>query len=437
MIVDLDVLRAATPRDRPFRYVVTEGFLSAVNARRVADAYPTLDVPGIFLPESAPRGEALDELVHDLAGDEMRRAVEEKLDVDLSGRPALITLRNRCRPSDGAIHTDSKTKLASLLLYVNEGGWNAPGGRLRILNSGDDIDDWAEEIAPDAGNLVLFRVQHNSWHGHTRYAGPRRCVMVNYFCDAAVRDAEARRHKGSLYWKKLRRAVFGPGRTQNPVPRGRLKKDNDSATALDALRSARSISEPFRHFEFTNLLPDAVARALAQLPVPAPRTSDHPGRRDAVNSSRVFFAPWMQARHPICAKVATIFRDSAVVTALERLLGSSLRGSFLRIEYCQDGDGFWLEPHTDIGAKLATLTVFLSDEPGAEDWGTDLYDTVGRRVGRVPAGFNRGYAFAPGPDTWHGVERRTFGGVRRSIIVNYVKAEWRSRHELASPVAIK
>lgn len=41
--------------------------------------------------------------------------------------------------------------------------------------------------------------------------------------------------------------------------------------------------------------------------------------------------------------------------------------------------------------------------------------------------------FIPGSDTWHGVEKRNFAGVRKSIIVNYVKPEWRSRHELAYP----
>ena len=57
--------------------------------------------------------------------------------------------------------------------------------------------------------------------------------------------------------------------------------------------------------------------------------------------------------------------------------GCTLGGSFLRIEYCLDTDGFWLEPHTDIGAKLFTMLVYLSDHPEAEDWGTDIMDCVG------------------------------------------------------------
>ena len=44
-----------------------------------------------------------------------------------------------------------------------------------------------------------------------------------------------------------------------------------------------------------------------------------------------------------------------------------------------------------------------------------------------------GLLFVPAADTWHGFTRRRIAGVRRSLIVNYVKPEWRSRHELAFP----
>ncbi|MGN6517140.1 MAG: 2OG-Fe(II) oxygenase, partial [Rhizomicrobium sp.] len=107
--------------------------------------------------------------------------------------------------------------------------------------------------------------------------------------------------------------------------------------------------------------------------------------------------------------------------------------SFLRIEYCQDMAGFYLEPHTDVGAKLVTMMIHLSREPGSENWGTDLYRPGGAHACRIRSAFNSGYLFVPGSDTWHGFEPRAISGVRRSLIVNYVKPEWRSRHELAFP----
>jgi len=54
-------------------------------------------------------------------------------------------------------------------------------------------------------------------------------------------------------------------------------------------------------------------------------------------------------------------------------------------------------------------------------------------VATAPYRRNAGLIFIPGSDTWHGFHRRPIVGVRRSLIVNYVKPEWRSRHELAFP----
>ena len=50
-----------------------------------------------------------------------------------------------------------------------------------------------------------------------------------------------------------------------------------------------------------------------------------------------------------------------------------------------------------------------------------------------PGNVNRGLIFVPGTDTWQGFVRRPIEGVRRSLIVNYVGLEWRSRQELAFP----
>jgi hypothetical protein len=121
------------------------------------------------------------------------------------------------------------------------------------------------------------------------------------------------------------------------------------------------------------------------------------------------------------------------VALLQDVCGRTLAGSSLRIEYCQDTDGFWLEPHTDIGAKLFTMLVYLSDHPDAEQWGTDIFDAGKTLVRRVSGVRNSGLIFLPGADTWHGFARRPIRGVRRSLIINYVTPDWRSRGELAFP----
>ena len=206
-----------------------------------------------------------------------------------------------------------------------------------------------------------------------------------------------------------------------------------AASLLAALDRAEEPRAPFRHFLLQHVLPEDVARAVLALPFAPQAIGDTLGKRETHNAARRFYAGELLARHPVCAAIAAAMQSEGVAAALCERTGADLIGSYVRIEDCQDTDGFWLEPHTDIGAKLFTMLIYLIDREDAASWGTDLYDASGRHLGSAPGGFNRGLIFIPGADTWHGVERRHFEGVRRSLIVNYVKPEWRSRHELAWP----
>jgi hypothetical protein len=200
---------------------------------------------------------------------------------------------------------------------------------------------------------------------------------------------------------------------------------------LSRLAAADRREFPYRHWLLSDALPPAIARAIADLPVPPALIGETMGKRETNNSTRRFMAPGDLGEHPSCAALMAAFQSPPVIRALQDETGAPLAGSFLRIEYCQDKDGFWLEPHTDIGAKLFTMLVYLSDGPEAEGWGTDIYDGERRHLGAAPAPFDAGLIFVPASDTWHGFERRPIPGIRRSVIVNYVRPEWRSRHELA------
>jgi hypothetical protein len=200
-----------------------------------------------------------------------------------------------------------------------------------------------------------------------------------------------------------------------------------------ALLSATAVRSPYRHWLLTDVLPSPVCEALRALPFRPAAIGDTLGKRETHNAFRIFVSEANRARFPACASLAEAFQDEATVALLEDLCGTRLAGGFLRIEYCLDTEGFWLEPHTDISAKMLTFLVYLSDHPDASNWGTDIMDAEGRVLGRASGAFNHGLIFVPGPDTWHGFERRPMADVRRSLIVNYVKPDWRSRHELAFP----
>ena len=200
-----------------------------------------------------------------------------------------------------------------------------------------------------------------------------------------------------------------------------------------ALAGAEQTEYPFRHWSVRDVLTPGVCAGVRALPFLVPDMHAIAGRRETINSQRTFFGTEQRAAHPVCHAVAYAFQAPETIALLQKLCGTTLAGGSLRIEYCQDTDGFWLEPHTDIGAKLFTMLIYLSDGKGAEAWGTDLLDAAGRLVGRSAATFNSGLIFIPAADTWHGFAPRPISGIRRTLIVNYVRPEWRARHELCFP----
>lgn len=207
-----------------------------------------------------------------------------------------------------------------------------------------------------------------------------------------------------------------------------------AAAFTRAMAGARRVEEPFRHWLLKDALPPTIAPAVAALRL-SPPPAETLGKRETHNAERSYCNVENRGRFAVVDALARAFQGSAIVGAVEHACGLDLCGTSLRIEYCQDTDGFWLEPHTDIGAKRFTLIIGLSDDPESAAWGTDLYDLGRRPVARSPYGCNRALAFVPSGDTWHGFERRPIHGVRRSLIVNYVGPEWRARHELAFPNA--
>lgn len=202
---------------------------------------------------------------------------------------------------------------------------------------------------------------------------------------------------------------------------------------LGCLDRAVHAAVPFDHWLLDDALPHDLPEAIAALPVPVPNGRVFNGTREINNSSRLFFSPESQARFPVCRDLADLFREPAIVAGLQRVTGADLSKGSLRIEYCQDVDGFWLEPHVDIAVKLFTMLIYLSGDPALRDAGTDIYDASPqhRLVGSVPYERGSGLIFIPGRDTWHGFTRRPIAGIRKSLIVNYVAPEWRARAELA------
>ncbi|MGO9388700.1 2OG-Fe(II) oxygenase [Rhodoblastus sp.] len=212
-MLNYDAFRASPTQTDPFPYSVTPGLLPPQALAEAIRDYPRIDMGGLFLPEMASYGPAFANLLKELEGPEVRRIIGQKLNIDLTDRPTMVTLRCNCQAKDGRIHADSKFKVATLLLYLNDDWADNEGGKLRVLRSGTDLEDYAAEVAPQGGLAVCFRVQPNSWHGHKPFIGPRRYVMLNYCTDVEARDREVARHRWSNRVKKFKR-LFGIGHIQ-------------------------------------------------------------------------------------------------------------------------------------------------------------------------------------------------------------------------------
>lgn len=210
--LDLDALGKTPLKREPYEYVVVPGFIRPGAAGAIDRDFPPIADTGSYVPASLKYGPAFAELIDALRGPELATALGGKFGVDLSSLPVLLTVRGRTGKRDGRIHYDRAGKVMTALLYLNR-DWRDRGGWLRLLRARDDLENYAEEVSPEMGTLLVFRCTPNAWHGHKTFIGQRRAIQLNWM-DSRVQTAwEQGRHWLSAATKKLRRngaAHHGP-----------------------------------------------------------------------------------------------------------------------------------------------------------------------------------------------------------------------------------
>ena len=218
--------------------------------------------------------------------------------------------------------------------------------------------------------------------------------------------------------------------------------DKSPVTAADIIATFRAsidkrqaFAEPYRHFLIENLLPPAVAKELNELPFSAPTLDGVSGRRELHNDQRSYFDAEAMERFPVMRPIAEALQSPEVTSAIATAFDAPIDDTYLRLEYAVDTDGFWLEPHTDLGVKKFTCLIYLSDLPGHDTLGTDIYADKDTHWGRSPFKQNNAMIFVPSDITWHGFEKRPINGLRKSVILNYVTRDWRAREQLSFPDA--
>ncbi|MGB5079854.1 MAG: 2OG-Fe(II) oxygenase [Burkholderiales bacterium] len=201
-VLDVDALREAALVAEPYPHLIIDKVIRPESLAGVVQSFPGIPKRGSFPLDAVSCSGPFAKLMEEMQSDELRALIGERLGMDLGGKPAMLTLRGHTGAKDGEIHTDSKDKLVTVLLYLNP-DWRDPGGRLRLLYNDRDLSPYAAEIPPEAGRCLIFKVTPNCWHGHEPFVGERRSVQLNYVASDAARQRHLKRHRFSAFLKKL------------------------------------------------------------------------------------------------------------------------------------------------------------------------------------------------------------------------------------------
>lgn len=192
-------------RAQPFAFLIARDQLASAAFDELATDFPRYPSAGFFPHEVRDCGPSINRLIDDLTSREFADAIGARLGVpNLGAYPSLVTICRALNKRHGTIHTDSRSKVVTALIYLNETWPAISEGCFRFLNRIDDIDDLVvPEIRPIYGNLVAFKRADNSFHGHLPHQGERRVIQVAWLTSEQEKLRKTQRGKLSRLFKKL------------------------------------------------------------------------------------------------------------------------------------------------------------------------------------------------------------------------------------------
>jgi len=201
-LIDSEKLYQAIINEEFFPYFHVENiFLDKVDNELIINDFPEIVDGGSFNIDSVSSGESILKLIDELESEEVKKILETKFNVNLEEAKVVTTLRGYSRKKDGKIHTDSKTKLLTVLLYLNK-NWSDNNGNLRLLKRNNDLENYIKEIPCTFGSLVAFKVTNECWHGFKTYEGKRLSIQLNYIYPESLKSHKLR-HKLSSGLKSI------------------------------------------------------------------------------------------------------------------------------------------------------------------------------------------------------------------------------------------
>lgn len=189
----------------PFPFMVAHGQLPDEARGDLERDFPRYASAGFFPYDPDECGPTVNRLIKDLTSPAFASAVGERLGIaDLGQYPTLVTICRLLNKRHGTIHTDSRSKIVTALIYLNAQWPDSSDGCLRFLHSIDDIDSMvAPELIPLYGEIAVFKRCDNSFHGHLPFEGERKVIQVAWLTSEDEKLRKTKRGKFSRAFKKL------------------------------------------------------------------------------------------------------------------------------------------------------------------------------------------------------------------------------------------
>ncbi len=205
---------------QPFPFMIAHGQLPDDARSELDRDFPRYSSAGFFPYDPRDCGPSVNALIADMTAPAFAGAIGARLGIhNLHQYPTLVTVCRLLNKRHGTIHTDSRSKIATALIYLN-GQWpDTSDGCLRFLHKIDDIDSLvAPELIPLYGEFAVFKRCDNSFHGHLPYEGERRVIQVAWLTSEEAKLRKTKRGKFSRAFKKLFGRLdtrLGAGRDRN------------------------------------------------------------------------------------------------------------------------------------------------------------------------------------------------------------------------------
>ena len=187
-------------------------------------------------------------------------------------------------------------------------------------------------------------------------------------------------------------------------------------------------NKPWKHFIFDNIFAKEDYQTLKDFPRLDSGYENITGFRDAIDN-RVFLNDKFVSKNPQFKSVLRTLNDTE---SFEKIFDINLVNCSPRPELIDDRCPFFHEVHRDHPDKVLTMLIYI-DKDDEQNLASDLYIDKNTHHTKLKWKDNGGigWTIEPNDDKWHGFKPMKYNGVRRILIINWVKNNiWNDKSQL-------